>query len=210
MSSELHSDAGTHLQKVFSSTQHCQVARKHRVHHSIKHASGCFFPKASFRNPFRERRYAIDLKLLSRGSNPPTTTTTASTSRASHSVMRTEALSEQGHCLHLPLPAVWAQGSWERGCWLRRIHHRVGGIEKGGSRWGEKRGRWEMWRSVLQDILITVLTFGMCAHVCQCDGAIVLSDMCWSVWTYGSEKYCFPLAPIWNRTSIWPPVLLPP
>lgn len=174
MSSEIHSDAGTHLQKVFHFTRHCQVARKHRVHHSIKHACGFFYlfsspPKASFQNPFRERRYAIDLKPLSRGSDPPTTTTTT-ISRASHSVMLTEARSEQGHCLHLPLPAVWAEGSWERGCWLRRIHHRVGGLEKRGSRWGEENGRREMWRSVLQDVFDSGDNFWggvVCVRVCN-------------------------------------------
>lgn len=139
-----------------------------------------FPPKASFQNPFRERRYAIDLKPLSRGSDPPTTTTTT-ISRASHSVMLTEARSEQGHCLHLPLPAVWAEGSWERGCWLRRIHHRVGGLEKQGSRWGEERGRWEMWRSVLQDVFDSGDNFWIvcvCVRVC----AMAWLWKCSNVW----------------------------
>lgn len=163
MSNEIHSDAGTYLQKVFHFTWHCQVACKHKT--CLWISFFFFFSKASFQNPFRERRYAINLKPLSQGSHPPTTTTTTIPSRASHSVMLTEARSEQSHCLHLPLPAVWAKGSWERGCWLRRIRHRVGGLEKGGRRWGEESGRWEMWRSVLQDSLIAVITFGECVCV---------------------------------------------
>lgn len=53
----------------------------------------------------------------------------------------------------------------------------MGGLEKGGSRCGEKCGRWEMWRRVLQDILIAVLTFAVFVHACLRDGAIALSDI---------------------------------
>ena len=103
--------------------------------------------KPSIQNPFRGRCYVTDLKSLSRGDSPPTT----SISWASYSVMPTEAWSERGRSLHLPLP-VESSGEatrpWEDGCWLQATQDRVGGLRERGRQTEEAEGQVGDWKEL--------------------------------------------------------------
>lgn len=123
----------------------CQVAHKHSCIITLPASEifQTFHPK----NLFRGLCYVTDLKSLSRGDSPPTT----SISWASYSAMPTEAWSERGHRLHLLLPVVCAHerpSGPERstaGCSQSRTEWVVSDRE--GVRKREKGG-WEMWRSL--------------------------------------------------------------
>lgn len=118
--------------------------------------------KPSIQNPFRGCRYVTDLKSLSRGDSPPTT----SISWASYSVMPTEAWSERGHRLHLPLPVVRSHerppGPETRAADCSQPRTEWVGSEREAGEGRRVGGRCEGAHVYLQDILIAVFTSAKC------------------------------------------------
>lgn len=108
-----------------------------RAKWNIKMAASSHYPpmrssKPTIQNPFRGRCYITGLKSLSRGDSPPTT----SISRASYSVVPTEAWSERGHRLHLPLPVVRAH---ERLPGTERRAAELAALSPGQSGWSQRK-----------------------------------------------------------------------